>query len=53
VTGVSCLRDAAWLRDGESARSLALLDRDGEEACVVGGAVGNTLLRIPVAEADV
>jgi hypothetical protein len=28
VTGVSHLRDAAWLRDGEVARLLALLDRD-------------------------
>jgi poly(A) polymerase len=47
------LRDAAWLKDGEVARLLALLDRDGEEARVVGGAVRNALLQIPVAEIDV
>jgi len=37
VTGVSHLRDAAWLRNGEVARLLALLDRDGEEraACEI------------------
>ena len=48
MTGVSHLRDAAWLRDGELGRLLALLDRDGEEARVVVGAVCNTLLRLPV-----
>jgi poly(A) polymerase len=53
VTGVSHLHDAAWLRDSEIARPLALLDRDGEEARVVGGAVRNTLLRHPVAEINV
>jgi len=53
VTGVPHLRDAVWLRDGEVARLLTLLDRDGEEARVVGGAVRNTLLRLPVAEIDV
>ena len=53
VTGVSHLRDAAWLRDGEVARLLALLDRDGEEARVVSSAVRNTLLQLPVAEIDV
>jgi poly(A) polymerase len=36
--------DADWLRDGAPAVLLALLDRDGEEARVVGGAVRNTLL---------
>jgi hypothetical protein len=36
VTGVSHLRDAAWHRDGEVGRLLALLDRAGEEARVVG-----------------
>jgi hypothetical protein len=46
VTGVSHLRDAAWHRDGEVGRLLALLDRTGEEARVVGGAVCNTLLRL-------
>ena len=45
--------DAAWLREGAVARLLALLNRDGEEARVVGGAVRNTLLGLPVAEIDV
>ena len=47
------LRGAAWFKDGEVARLLALLDRDGEEARVVGGAVRNALMGIPVAEIDV
>jgi tRNA nucleotidyltransferase/poly(A) polymerase len=47
------LRDAAWLKHGEVARLLELLNRDGEEARVVGGAVRNALLELPVAEIDV
>ncbi len=47
------LGDAAWLRDGAVARLMALLDCDGEEARVVGGAVRNALLRLPVGEIDV
>jgi poly(A) polymerase len=53
VTGAPHLRNAPWLEGGEVARLLALLDRDGEEARVVGGAVRNALLQIPVAEIDV
>jgi poly(A) polymerase len=53
VTAKPHLRDAAWLKHGEVARLLALLDRDGEEARVVGGAVRNTLLALPVDEIDV
>ena len=47
------LGDAAWLRHGEVARLLAALDRDGEEARVVGGAVRNTLLNLAVDEIDI
>ena len=36
--------DAPWLRSGPSARVLKLLNGDGEEARVVGGAVRNALL---------
>jgi poly(A) polymerase len=36
--------EAAWLRQGVVADLLAVLDRDGEEARVVGGAVRNALL---------
>jgi poly(A) polymerase len=34
----------AWLREGDVAALLAVLDRDGEEARVVGGAVRDALL---------
>jgi poly(A) polymerase len=44
---------AAWLRDGGLPKLLAVLDRDGEEARAVGGAVRNGLLGVPVAEVDV
>ena len=50
---VTTTLDAAWLREGAVARLLTLLNRDGEEARVVGGAVRNTLLKLPVAELDV
>jgi len=49
----SRLGDAAWLKQGDVARLLALLDREGEEARVVGGAVRNALARLPVDEVDV
>ena len=47
------LADAAWLTGGPLAQILGLLDRDGEEARVVGGAVRNALIGQPVAEIDV
>ncbi len=47
------LHDAVWLKRGEVKDLLALLDRDGEEARVVGGAVRNALLQLAVAEIDV
>ncbi len=53
MTQQTQLGDAAWLGRGEIARLLALLDRDGEEARVIGGAVRNALMRIPVEEIDV
>jgi poly(A) polymerase len=52
VTAAPLLRDVAWLKGGDVARLLALLDRDGEEARVVGGAVRNALIGLPVAEID-
>jgi poly(A) polymerase len=45
--------DAAWLNEGPLPRLLAMLDRDGEEARVIGGAVRNALLGEPVHEYDV
>ena len=43
----------AWLNDDGLPRLLAVLDRDGEEARAVGGAVRNALLGVPVGEVDV
>ena len=53
MSNAAPLADAAWLKDGAVAPLLSALDRDGEEARVVGGAVRNTLLGLPVAEIDV
>src|SRR3954454_20271649 len=47
------LDDAPWLRSGPAARVLGLLNGDGEEARVVGGAVRNALLGIPIGEIDI
>src|SRR5947209_20354419 len=47
------LEDAPWLRSGPTARVLALLNGDGEEARVVGGAVRNALLKLPIGELDI
>ena len=45
--------DAAWLREAPLAPLLAVLDRDGEEARVVGGAVRNALLGVPLGDIDI
>jgi poly(A) polymerase len=45
--------DADWLKEGAPAALLALLDRDGEEARVVGGAVRNALIDEPVGDLDI
>jgi poly(A) polymerase len=45
--------DAPWLKSGAAARVLALLNGDGEEARVVGGAVRNALLKIPIGDLDI
>ena len=47
------LNGAPWLTAGALARLLEVLDRDGEEARVVGGAVRNALLDMPFHEVDV
>jgi len=47
------LNEATWLKAGALPRLLGVLDRDGEEARVVGGAVRNALLAAPIAEIDV
>jgi poly(A) polymerase len=53
MSGGSVLRDAPWLRSGPAARVLELLNGDGEEARVVGGAVRNALLNIPIGDIDI
>lgn len=45
--------DAAWLTSGALPQLLSVLDREGEEARVVGGAVRNALLGAPVLEVDI
>jgi len=45
--------DAAWLGDPPLGDLIAVLDRDGEEARVVGGAVRNTLLGEPHGDIDI
>jgi poly(A) polymerase len=47
------LDDAPWLRSGPASRVLKLLNADGEEARVVGGAVRNTLMKIPTGDIDI
>ncbi len=47
------LAGMAWLSAGALPRLLGVLDKDGEEARVVGGAVRNALIGLPVAEIDV
>ncbi len=44
---------AAWLNEGPLPELLAVLDGQGEEARVVGGAVRNALLDLPAQEIDV
>src|SRR4051812_40494217 len=44
--------DALRLSDGPLGKLLVALDRDGEETRVVGGAVRNALMGLPVGEID-
>jgi poly(A) polymerase len=53
MTDVRVLGDAPWLKSGPAARVLGLLNGNGEEARVVGGAVRNALLKIPVGDTDI
>ena len=47
------LSNKLWLKNDAIARLLVMLGRDGEEARVVGGAVRNALMGLPVNEIDV
>src|SRR3984957_2533838 len=53
MSGARVLDDAPWLTPGPAARVLELLNGNGEEARVVGGAVRNSLLRIPIDDIDI
>jgi poly(A) polymerase len=45
--------DAPWLKSGPTARVLELLNDGGEQARVVGGAVRNALLDVPIIDIDI
>jgi len=47
------LSSAPWLTSGPTLRVLELLNSGGEEARVVGGAVRNALLGIPIGDIDI
>ncbi len=47
------LADPPWLRSGPAPRVLELLNAEGEEARVVGGAVRNALLGVPIGDIDI
>src|SRR6202795_127038 len=53
MTDARGLDDAPWLRSGPAARVLTLLNGHGEEARVIGGAVRNALLRVPIVDIDI
>jgi poly(A) polymerase len=53
MSSVRVLDDAPWLTSGPAGRVLGLLNADGEEARVVGGAVRNAVLGIPTADIDI
>src|SRR3982074_1677439 len=53
MTDARVLDDAPWLESGPAARVLELLNGNGEEARVVGGAVRNALLKIPTGDIDI
>ena len=53
MTEARVLADAPWLTSGPATRVLALLNGNGEEARVVGGAVRNALLKLPVGDIDI
>src|SRR5947208_4793620 len=47
------LADVPWLTSGPAGRVLDVLNGNGEEARVVGGAVRNALLKIPLGDIDI
>jgi poly(A) polymerase len=53
MSAARVLSDAPWLTQGPTARVLGLLNAKGDEARVVGGAVRNALLQIPIGDIDI
>src|ERR1700686_1194057 len=53
MTDARVRENAPWLKSGPAARVLQLLNRNGEQARVVGGAVRNALLKIPTGDIDI
>ena len=53
MSAAARLPDAPWRHSAAAMRVLDLLDRDGEEARVVGGAVRNALMQRPVGDIDI
>jgi tRNA nucleotidyltransferase/poly(A) polymerase len=53
MSNARVLEDAPWLRSGPTARMLEILNGDGEQARIVGGAVRNALLGIPIGDIDI
>jgi poly(A) polymerase len=53
MSGARRLENAPWLKTGPAARVLKLLNADGEEARVVGGAVRNALFDLPIGDIDI
>jgi poly(A) polymerase len=49
----SRVEGAPWFKSGPAARVLELLNNSGEEARVVGGAVRNALLNVPIGDVDI
>ena len=50
---MTSLANHAWFRDAALGRVLALLNADGGEGRVVGGAVRNSLMDLPVSDIDI
>jgi len=50
---VRLLENAPWLSSGPARRVLGLLNAEGEEARVIGGAVRNALMHLPIGDIDI
>src|SRR5258708_31328658 len=53
MTNARVLDDAPWFKSGPAVRVLEMLNGNGEEARVVGGAVRNALLKIRTGDIDI